>query len=245
MSVDPRDPRRAHEADEHQAPFGDVPDPFADAGPLPPLPPELAAALRAPTPTRARLRIERLAAIVVALVAQAIALATLGLRRDLGAGTMLAWSLGAIGPALAVAIAIGAGTRRGRPHRAALGLDARSTGIAAAMAAVVFVLSVVANAALAGAWREPGMRADLVCAALAAAFAAAPIALAALAFRHAFATSAGARTAALGIAGGALAALTSHLHCPIDAPLHAIFGHGFAIAIGAAIGAGLGRITRA
>lgn len=219
----------------------EIPDPYADAGEPPPMSAALVAALAAPSPTRARVRALRLGALALAVASQVVLVAGLGLRRDLASTARVAWALGAIGPLVAAAVALAVALRRGR---AGLGVARGALVVTLAVAIAAFAIAVVADAALAGAREEPGLRANVVCAAIAVALAAGPMLLVALAFRRAFPAAAGARTASLGVACGALAALASHAHCAIDAPVHAIFGHGFAIALGALIGAGLARVTR-
>lgn len=73
-----------------------------------------------------------------------------------------------------------------------------------------------------------------------------PLALGGLVFRHAFAAASRWRTAALGVACGAVAAATMSLACRHTGALHVMLGHGAMMVIAGVAGAlVLGRFTRA
>jgi hypothetical protein len=73
-----------------------------------------------------------------------------------------------------------------------------------------------------------------------------PVLLAIFSMRHAFATGATWRTAALGLASGLIGAAATRLFCPNDALAHVLLGHGAAVFLAVVAAAAIGpRFTRA
>jgi hypothetical protein len=72
-----------------------------------------------------------------------------------------------------------------------------------------------------------------------------PLVLGVVVFRHAFAAASAWRTAALGVACGAMTAATMSVACWHVGALHVIVGHGAMMVVGGVAGALLGRqVTR-
>ena len=218
----------------------DLPDPFEREleGALP----DIDVRKLPASPTRAEVRRKRAVAVVAALVYEAALLAMMGLRPDLATAPRAALALGFLAPVAALALAVASSARsRGR------GLGEPPVRIASAMvgAIVLFAVAAVLGPHDSSA-SDATTGATLACAMGVMMLAFAPLVLVAVAFRRAFTASAPWRTAALGVACGALAAAAIHLRCAIDDPIHVIVGHGAAIALGAIAGAFvLSRFTRA
>lgn len=221
-----------------------VPDPFApfarDAAllPAPPVLPSVSA------PTRAQHRMRLLVAVAVAILFQAIwiALAKHRMPGDAITSQHLLFGLGV--PLVAAGLAWWAATTRGRA-----GLGAPATWLAAgiALSPLLFALTTLALAppdqdASTWAFLDRAVR----CVGASAAACAVSLGALAYAFRHAFAAVSTWRTAALGVACGALAAATMSLACFHREALHVVVGHGSMMLVGGLVGALLGRrFTRA
>jgi hypothetical protein len=163
-------------------------------------------------------------------------------RRDLG--SLPAWSvaLGLLIPLAAAALAFRAVSSKGRRG---LGVP---TSWLAALCTFPPALFVVATLATRPPDADAGHFWDLAvrCMGVTSVLTAVPLALGAGVFRHAFVAASTWRTAALGVACGALAAATMSLACWHDGALHIVVGHGTMMMVGGAAGALLGRrITRA
>jgi hypothetical protein len=222
-------------------PLARVPDPFAgDDGELPP-PPPLPASV---APTRAQHRGRLLAAVVIAVVFQGLWVATASHRVALdsvGAGP-LAVGLGV--PLVAAGLAWWVATTRGRN-----GLGSSATWLAGvvALAPLLFLVTTLVVAppdqdASAVAFLDRAVR----CVGASVALCAVSLGLLAYAFRHAFAAASSWRTAALGVACGALAAATMSLACFHREAMHVLVGHGSMMLVGGLVGALIGRrFTRA
>ena len=199
-------------------------DPFADDANAP------ARATEAPripggegaSPTRSNVRRARRIAFAAALVFEVTGVILDPHRRDLSGASPLELFAGLAIPLAAATLAFAAVTQRG-PH--GLGLRARSIAILAAAAPAFFLLATLVGAPDTAAdprfWRHAAG-----CAGVTAFLTLGPLALGLGAFRRAFVAAAPWRTAALGVAAGALAACTMSLICPITGAWHVIVGHG-------------------
>jgi hypothetical protein len=218
-----------------------VPDPFADeAAPLlaPPALPSVA------SPTRVQHHGRIVVALCVALLFQAGWTAVAKHRAPLDSITThhLVFGLGVplIGATLAWLVA----TARGRR-----GLGAPAAWLAAgiALAPLLFTATTLATTPPdhdASTWAFVDLATR--CAASAGVLCAVSLGLLAYTFRHAFAAASTWRTAALGVACGALAATTMSVACFHREALHVLIGHGSMMVVGGLIGALLGRrFTRA
>jgi hypothetical protein len=215
-----------------------IPDPFADAG--------SSASAGAPalpataSPTRADVRRRRVAAAVAAALYEVAWVALVEHRHDLG--SLPAWSLvlGLAVPLGAAALALGAASGSGR---LGLGAPARWLALLCVAAPVLFAVVTLVTSP----HDEDGPFWSLAgrCMAVTALLTAPPVALAVVAFRRAFVAASAWRTAALGIACGALAAATMSLVCWHAGGLHIVVGHGALMVVAGAVGALLGRsVTR-
>jgi hypothetical protein len=93
---------------------------------------------------------------------------------------------------------------------------------------------------------EPFLPHGLRCFAWTAVYSLGPMVLAAWAFRRSFVAAPGWRSAALGMACGAIGAATMSLVCSVGSPAHVLVGHGGMMLVGAVAGALLGsRFGRA
>jgi len=218
--------------------LAEIPDPFAGASGAP-------APVKAPppvaSPTRRDVRRRRAIAAAAALAYEAGWVLVVERRRDLGQLPAWAIALGLVIPLAAAALALLAVTGSGRR-----GLGAPASWLAGLTLTppVLFVVSTVLTNPL-DAGEGHFWNLAVRCMGVTALLTAAPLALGALVFRHAFATASVWRTAALGVACGALAAATMSLACWHGGALHAIVGHGALMLIGGVAGALLGRrVTR-
>jgi hypothetical protein len=226
--------------------LGEIPDPFA---PEPTAVGPLRGAARAldaggdlpPSPVRGRVRSMRVAAVVAALLWETGWVAFVERRGDcasLAAGTLAA---GLALPLVAAVLALSAATQRG-PR--GLGRSAAEilalTLIPPAVFALITWWAGAPDTSGAPFWSQavPCMRATTILAAV-------PLGLGVWSLRGAFASASVRRTAALGVACGALAAATMSLACPDGGAKHVIVAHGVAMVVAGLAGAFLGRkITR-
>jgi len=220
--------------------LADIPDPFSGAAGKAPRP--HGERPTAPSPARARVRELRVMAVAVALLSQAVWLTLVERRSDMAASSPWALLLGIGIPLVAAALALTAAAGPG-----SIGLGEPMSRLAALVALSVAVF--VVGTTLFGAPQdsEAGLfwGHALRCMAVTAVLAAAPLALGVWSFRHAFAAAATWRSALLGVASGALAAATMSLACSNGGALHVLVGHGAMMLAGGAVGAALGRATRA
>jgi hypothetical protein len=215
--------------------LGEVADPFAEAL----NPPLRSMDFQAMpwSPNRSRVRALRIAAGAAALLYEAAWIALVERRPDVLSvrPEQLAWGLAI--PLVAAAFAIGAGARSG-----ALGLGDSKWRI------VVFAVAGPLWFALAT-WlvapQDPPVelfwRRAAGCFFTTVLLALGPLALGVATFRRAFASAAVWRTAAIGVASGALAAATMSLACPIGSAWHLLVGHGAILILSGLCGAVLGR----
>ena len=218
--------------------LAEIPDPFAGRSrrPLPPEVPPPGA-----SPTRRDVRRKRAIAAAAAVAYEVGWVLVVERRRDLGQLPAWAIALGLVIPLAAAGLALLAVTSAGRR-----GLGAPASWLAGLtlMPPVLFAAATVATNPLdvgEGHFWNLAVR----CMGVTALLTAGPLAMGALVFRHAFAAASVWRTAALGVACGALAAATMSLACGHGGALHAIVGHGTLMLVGGVVGALLGRrITR-
>lgn len=219
--------------------LADIPDPFAvpDAAHAPaPKPGALG-----PSPTRAEVRRRRGIAAVGALVYQVAWLLVVEHRGDVGQLPPSTIAIGLLVPAVAAALALFAARV---PGRRGLGVPASWVIALAAAAPLLFVLATLATSppdTESGFW-------DLAvrCIGVTALLTLGPLLLGVAAFRHAFVAGSRWRTAALGVACGAVAASTMSLACRHSGALHVVVGHGSMMLVAGLAGALLvSRVTRA
>jgi hypothetical protein len=218
--------------------LADIPDPFAEAARRSVRPPGEKPTAR--SPSRSRVRGLRVTAIAIALGSELAWLALVEHRSDIAAASPSALLLGIAVPLFAAALALAAATRRGATG---LGESPSRVGALVGLSVTTFVVGTLFTAP-----PDPGGEFwghALRCMAVTAALAAAPLALGVWSFQHAFAAATRWRSAALGVAAGALAAATMSLACSNDGAVHVIVGHGAMMLVGGAVGAALGRATRA
>jgi hypothetical protein len=219
--------------------LADIPDPFAEGSEKAPR--SLAKRPAAPSASRAHVRGIRVMAIAIAVLSEAAWLVLVEHRNDLGALSPSGVLLGVGVPFAAAAVALAAAARRGP-----LGLGEPASRLAALLGLSVTVFVVGSLFATPQEYDAgPFWPHTLRCMAVTAALAAAPLALGVWSFRHAFVTATTWRSTGLGVAAGALAAATMSLACSTDSVLHVIVGHGAMMLVGGAVGAALGRATRA
>jgi hypothetical protein len=220
--------------------LGDIPDPFAGAD----VAPVRAGAPKGmpPSPSRAELRSNRVAALVAAVVYEGLWLTLFEHRADLGVASRVSLALGVGIPLGAGALAMAGGIRGG-----GLGLGESARRLAA-LVGVSVALFVVGTTVFAPADTEAGRfwGHTLQCMAITSALAAVPLALGVWAFRRSFVVSSRWRGACIGTAAGALAAATMSLLCSTDGVGHVLLGHGIMMVVGAAAGAVFGaKVMRA
>jgi hypothetical protein len=212
--------------------LADIGDPFAEdaSAKVRPMDPS-----RTPewSPTRSRMRALRAVALAAALLYDAAWLVLRERRPDLASMSTAGLVLGIAIPLTAAVLALGAAMRSG-PR--GLGLPAARMA-ASAIAVPVFFAAATLVAAPPDAGDPLFWRHAAGCMAVTAILTLGPLALALWAFRRAFAAAAAWRTAAVGLAAGALAAATMSLACPISAASHVILGHGLVMIVAALAGA--------
>jgi len=211
--------------------FADIPDPFGDATPAV----NAIDVTRAPSRTRDQVRRVRWMMALAAIAYEGMLVAMMGVRPDLPAVSGGALVLAVALPLAAAGLAISLAARGRRPGNEMLVFLLAPVALFAGSAAAH------AGGVLQGTW----MTATAMCVVGSAMLAAGPLALAAYAYRHAFAAGAVSRTVALGVGCGALAAAAIELRCSTPGAAHVLIGHGAALLLGGIVGMGLARITRA
>jgi hypothetical protein len=211
--------------------LADIRDPFtedarAPVRPMDPSPP-------GDSPTRSRVRSARAIALAAALLYDVAWLVFRERRPDLAAAPLGSLVLGVAIPLAAAGVALGAAMRSG-PR--GLGVAAGRMATLAAAAPVLFAVATFFSAP-AGASDGLFWRHAVNCMTVTAILALGPMALALWAFRRAFAAAATWRTAAIGVAAGALAAATMSLACPDTAASHVVIAHGLMMIVAGLAGA--------
>ena len=225
--------------------LGDIPDPadaHADALRTEPARPAPSPAGWAPSPTRADARRRRWIASAVAGAWLIGALAVLGLRGDLGHGTLRTFVqivLPALGGAIVIATALATG-------RGGLGSRTGRLVAAFAVAATLFPLGALFGS---GVLLDdaPGVaRGIAVCFALVIVLGGIPLAALGVGLRHAFPANARWRSVLVAAGAGLFGAAALGSHCSTHCGLHMTLGHALP-AIVLAFGGGmlLSRVTRA
>jgi hypothetical protein len=223
--------------------FDDIGDPFGDvgAGAAAPAAPSAAdakaiAQAAGPSPARPRVRAMRFAALGAAIAYDG-AWVLHERRPDLGAESPATVALHLGIPLVAAMLALAAATRKG-PR----GLGLRAATIAALAIGAPAVFAIATWLAAPGASDGgPFWPRALRCLGATAVLSIGPLGLGLWAFRRAFVAAARWRTAAVGVACGALAAATMSISCSVDSALHVLVGHGTMMAVAALAGAGLAR----
>lgn len=215
--------------------IAEVPDPFADAVDSP-LPAGRVGPLASPHTSR-QVRTMRWAALAGGLAYQAVWLLLLHKRGDLQELPLPTLAVEMAVPFAAAALAFAGATGTG-----ARGMGERKARLVAlaTLAPAVFALATLLAAPQASdgeAFWQHATRCFVVTALLAAG----PLAFAAWAFRGAFVALPRWRTAALGMACGALAAASMSLICSVGTASHVLVGHGGILALAGVAGALLGR----
>ena len=224
--------------------LGEIPDPFA-AAPATPVPDgpsgELRAAVGRPSPTRERLRSLRVAALVFALGYEVVAVLAYKLRPDVASRPVWQLALGLLVPAVAASLALGAAVGRG-PH--GLGespqrLRTVTLGAPALFAAAMWIA--LPHSGDSAFWSHA-----LNCMITTAVVGAAPVVFAAWVMRRSVVAAAAWRSAAMGVAVGALAATAISLVCANEDATHVLVAHGTAMLVLGVLGAAAGsRFARA
>ena len=216
--------------------LAEIGDPFADEAKAPIRPIDRSAALLARSPTRSRMWGLRAIALALALSYDAAWVVFHERRADLASASPGSLVLGIAIPLAVAALGLVAAMQ---PGPRGLGSPASRVAALTVGGPVLFALATLVAAPRGGEdvlfWRHAAG-----CMAVTSLLTLGPLAFGLRAFRHAFATAAGWRTAALGTAAGALAAATMSLACPITAAAHVILGHGLVMVVAALIGALVG-----
>jgi hypothetical protein len=201
----------------------------------PPLGATLEAELGALAPVRLRRPWVDLAIVIAVSLAYAGALlAYMTVRGDLAVlppgwviGFGAAWAL-SFGALLYLAMV---------PRRGAVMPRWRHAGVAAAVAALLFLVAGYFLEGRPGAELPVLSRETAVCLRTGALTALVPVVLGALLLRRAMPVGARWTAAALGAAGGSLGGLLLHLHCPLTDGSHVAVAHGGVVLLGAAVAA--------
>ena len=210
-------------------------DPFANEAAAPARP-MTAEALPAPvrrSPTRSRVHAARWTALVAAVGLDALWTLTHEHRPDLGTAPAQEIALGLLVPLAAAGLALTAVVQSG-PR--GLGLPATKLWPLLSTALVIFFLGTLAAAPSSGpdplfwAHAERCMKATM-------GFTLVPLVLGLWAFRRSFAAAAVWRTAAIGMAAGALAASVMSVACSLTSAPHVMLGHGLMILVAGLVGA--------
>jgi hypothetical protein len=217
--------------DRDMSRLAEIGDPFAEdaSAPIGPLVSKPAA----PSLTRPRVQALRTIAFGSAFLYDAAWIVLRHTRPDLGALAPSAIALGLGIPLAAGALALGAAAQ---PGERGLGLSAARIVALAVAAPALFVVATLLTAPL-GAPGDLFWRHTRGCMAATGLLAIGPLGLGLWAFRRAFVAAAAWRTAAIGVACGALAAATLSLTCPVSSAWHVILGHGTIMLVAGLIGA--------
>jgi hypothetical protein len=213
----------------------DVPDPLAGISDWP-LPPRRSGALEV-SPTRSRMATMRATALGGALLYELACIVIMSKREDLH--TM---SRAVLLTELAIPVVAGLFALTAAAAPGALGMGqpkARLTTLAL-LAPVVFIVATLV-ASPRDVDSEPFVSHALRCFAWTALYSAGPIVLAAWAFRRSFVAAPAWRSAALGLACGAMGAATMSLVCSVGTPAHVLVGHGGMMLVAGIGGALLGK----
>jgi hypothetical protein len=222
------DPFDIHRIDE-------VPDPLGAIDEWP-VPPRRAGAL-AESPTRGHVVAARATALGAALLYELAWVLAMTKRHDLLTMPRAVLAIELVIPFVAALFALAA----------AAGPDARGLGppkgrmVALALLSPAIFVGATLLASPPDVDTEPFVVHAFRCFAYTAVYSAGPMVLAMWAFRRAFVAAAGWRSAALGMACGAIGALTMSLICSVGSPAHVLVGHGGMMLVGAVSGALLGR----
>lgn len=218
----------------------DIPDPYADLGHD--APPQVVNQELPASPTRAGVHRLRIIALACALLYEAGLLALAGLRPDLSSLPPAILAVGTLAPLASAMLALILAERTGKSGVGSAGLR-----VAAVLLVPLGLFGLSTFLSAHGAIVLSGRAywsATAMCVMATAVLAAGPLVLAIIAFRRAFASAAGWRTAALGVACGAVAAAAMNLRCAVDGQLHLLLGHGAALVVAGVVGLSLARFTR-
>ena len=214
--------------------LAEIPDPFSAAATSPPRRVDPTRIVH--SPTRSRVQAIRALAAAAALAYCAAWPAFFRRRPDLASVPPQRLALEMAIPLVTAAMALGVVGRLGRSGFGERKARILALGIASPLLFAVATLATMPQPHGDHFWRHAAG-----CMLVTAILSAGPLAVGIYAFRHAFATFSAWRTAALGLASGALAAVTIALACPIDDRWHVLVGHGSMMLVAGAIGALLGR----
>jgi hypothetical protein len=215
--------------------MGDVPDPLAAIDEWP-MPPRRAGAL-AESPTRGHVSAARAFALGAALLYEVAWVFIMTKRHDLPTMSRAVLAIELVIPLVAALFALAAATA---PDARGLGAPKGRTMVLALLAPAIFIGATLLVSP-ADVDTEPFVAHAFRCFVWTAVYSAGPMVLAMWAFRRAFVAAAGWRSAALGMACGAIGALTMSLVCSVGSPAHVLVGHGGMMLVGAVVGALLGR----
>lgn len=216
-------------------PLLDIVDPFEDELLAPPPPPPPLES----SPTRTQVQRSRWMALALALVSQGVMLAAMGPRADLSEVTLVLLLAAILLPALAALAALQIAT-----HTGPLGLGQSPRKLSLLLLAPTLLFSVSALVPAGSHSPISFWKSTAECILGTMMFALMPLGLALFAFRRSFLSAAPLRTAAIGLACGALAAAAIELRCSIAGWQHVLLGHGVALLVCGGLGYGLARFTR-
>jgi hypothetical protein len=214
--------------------IADIPDPLSGVDDWP-LPSRRDVALAA-SPTRARMATARATALGAALLYELAWIVVMSKRDDLHTTPRAVLLTELAIPVMAALLALLAAT----PGAQGLGQPKGRMTVLALLAPALFVAATVVMSP-GGADAEPFFMHSLRCFAWTAVYSIGPMVFAAWAFRRSFVGAPVWRSAALGMACGAVGAATMSLVCAVGSPAHVLVGHGGMMLVGAAAGAWLGN----
>jgi hypothetical protein len=215
--------------------IADVPDPLSEVGPWP-LPPRRAGTLAA-SPTRSRVVAVRATALAGAIVYELAWIGLMNKRADIGTMPRATLVAEIAIPLAAAALALAAAAARGK--RGLGETKGRMTTLALLSPALFGAATLLLSPGDTDG--ESFWLHTLRCFMWTALYSAGPLLLAAWAFRRSFVAAPAWRSAALGMACGALGAATMSLVCSVGNPAHVLLGHGGMMLVAAAGGALVGR----
>jgi hypothetical protein len=175
--------------------------------------------------------------LCAAVLYEGVGLVLCGARPDLASLPASSLGLEIAVPFIAAALAFAAVSRRG-----ILGLGEPAARLAAGVVGAPLFFAIITlllwpnDAGGAAFW--PQARACFISTAI---LAAGPLVLGTLALAHAFAAASGWRTAALGVASGAFAAMAMAIVCPNGGAFHLLVGHGAVMVVMGLAAAWMGR----